>query len=105
MVEQIRKYNFEYKQNILNWYGINLKDISEEFGTPLFVFSLDEFIKRIRRFKENVGYGHILCFSVKSNNNPHLIASLKNEGYGVDVVSGGELFLARKVGIAPKNIV
>lgn len=105
MLEEMRKYGFEYEQDILHWYGVNLKNLSEKFGTPLFVFSLDEFSKRIKKIKDNTEYNHILCFSVKSNNNPHLIAYVKNEGYGVDVVSGGELHLARRIGIDPKKIV
>lgn len=105
MFEQMKNYGLEYKKGTLHWYGVNLKDLSEKFETPLFVFSLDEFTKRIKKFRENTEYDHILCFSIKSNNNPHLISCVKNEGYGVDVVSGGELYFARRIGVHPSRIV
>lgn len=105
ITEQLGKYNFEYRDNTLHWYGVNIKEIAENVGTPVFIFSTEEFVKRIRRLKENTDYDHLLCFSLKSNNNPYFILAIKKEGYGVDVVSGGELYIARKAGVHPKKIV
>lgn len=105
ITEQLRKYNFEYRDKTLHWYGVNIEQIAEDVGTPVFIFSTEEFEKRIKRLKENTDYDHLLCFSLKSNNNPYFILTAKKEGYGVDVVSGGELYIARKVGVHPKKIV
>lgn len=105
MIDEIKAYGFEYKDGELHWYDVNIKKVADEFGTPLFVLSADELTKRVRRIKDFADYEHLLCFSLKANNNPHLISELKKEGCGVDVVSGGELYLARKIGIHPKKIV
>jgi diaminopimelate decarboxylase len=48
---------------------------------------------------------HIVCFSVKANSNLALLRAFAKEGSGFDIVSGGELFRALKVGADPQKIV
>ena len=48
---------------------------------------------------------HLICFSVKSNSNIAILRLLGSLGGGVDIVSGGELFRARKAGIPADRIV
>lgn len=105
MLDIIRRYGLEYKEGELHWYGVRIRDVVNVTDTPVFIFSADEFRRRLRMFKEVTDYKHLLCFSIKSNSNPFLISEVVKEGYGVDVVSGGELFVARKVGVHPKKIV
>lgn len=44
-------------------------------------------------------------FSVKCNNNLHVLKAFKDMGSGVDVVSGGEAKLAQKIGFTSQQIV
>ncbi len=95
----------EYKDGVLSWGGVNLEKIAQEYGTPLFAFSADVFSRRIKLVSESAKYPHLLCFSMKSNNNYHLLNEVRLAGAGVDVVSYGEFFIAQRCGIDPKKIV
>ena len=46
-----------------------------------------------------------LHFAMKSNHNPHLLKFFKERGIGVDLVSGGELKWAQRMGFAPEDMV
>jgi diaminopimelate decarboxylase len=48
---------------------------------------------------------HTICYSMKANSNLAVLKTFANLGGGVDIVSGGELYRALKVGIDPKKIV
>jgi diaminopimelate decarboxylase len=45
------------------------------------------------------------CYALKANYNPTLLKLIAQNGLGADVVSGGELYFARRAGIAPEKIV
>jgi len=47
----------------------------------------------------------LICYSVKANSNMAICKALVNEGAGLDIVSGGELFRALKIKTDPKKIV
>lgn len=97
---------FEYKDNQLVCENVKVKDIADKVGTPAYIYSKKAFIdnyKEIRdAFKEE---DPIICFSIKSNSNLAVLKALKDEGSGFDVVSGGELYRALKVGADPQKIV
>ena len=46
-----------------------------------------------------------MCFSVKANSNIAVLKTFINQGGGVDIVSGGELFRALMAGADPRKIV
>src|SRR5262249_53194800 len=48
---------------------------------------------------------HRVHYSVKANSNLAVLRLLREAGAGVDIVSGGELFRARRAGFAGKDIV
>jgi len=47
----------------------------------------------------------LICYSVKANSNMAICKALVNEGAGLDIVSGGELYRALKIKTDPKKIV
>lgn len=47
----------------------------------------------------------LICYSVKANSNLTVIKTFLNEGAGLDIVSGGELYRALKAGANPSHIV
>jgi len=63
---------------------------------------MDHFNKIKEAFKEA---DPLICFSMKSNSNLSICKSLVNAGSGLDIVSGGELYKALKIGCPPKKIV
>ena len=80
--------------------GCDVVDLAREFGTPLYLF--DEFTLRskCREFKDRFSkhYADILViYASKAFLNRALALILKEEGLGLDVVSGGELSISHSV--------
>ncbi len=102
----LKEYNpyLEYKGEELYLEGVSLKALAEEFGTPLYVYSGSYIRDRIRAYREAFPNA-LICYAVKANFNPHIVATVKEEGAGVDIVSGGELFVSLRAGVEPSKIV
>lgn len=102
----LKEYNpyLEYRGEDLYLEGVSLKALAEEFGTPLYVYSGSYIRDRIRAYREAFPEA-LICYAVKANFNPHIVALVKEEGAGADIVSGGELFISLKAGIEPSKIV
>ena len=97
---------FSYDGDVLTCEGNDIRAIAAEFGTPLYVYSERGFIDRYTELDRALsGIEHLICYSVKTNFNLSLIRMMGEQGSGVDVVSGGELFRALKAGIPAKRIV
>ena len=98
--------HFEYRNGEMFAEQVPLKRIAQEVGTPAYVYSLATLKRHFRVFDQAFAKArHIVCFSVKANSNLALLRAFAKEGSGFDIVSGGELFRALKVGADPKKIV
>ena len=87
--------------------NVPLSRIAEAVGTPVYVYSTDAFRRAARAFRDGlkpVGRHHV-AFAVKANPNLAVLRLLANEGFGADVVSGGELARALAAGIPAKDVV
>src|SRR5947208_4950558 len=85
---------------------VPLKRIAQEVGTPAYIYSLATLKRHYKIFDQAFAkVPHIVCFSVKANSNLALLQTFAKEGSGFDIVSGGELLRALKVGGDPKKIV
>ena len=85
---------------------VSVENIAKKFGTPTYCYSYDQLKKNINNFKKNFrSFSPLICFAIKSNTNLNLIREIKKFGLGADVVSMGELMMAIKAGINPKQIV
>jgi len=87
-------------QGHLSLGGCDTTDLVEEFGTPLYVF--DEFTIRhkCRQFTTEFSRHYrntLVIYASKAFLNPALVVIINQEGLGLDVVSGGELSIARSV--------
>lgn len=97
---------FKYKKTELHAEGIPIRKIANEVGTPLYIYSHKTLVKHYKAFEEAFdGYPHLICFALKANPNNAILRALAKKGCGADVVSGGELYLARKSGIPASKIV
>ena len=98
--------HFEYRNGEMFAEGVPLERIAREVGTPAYVYSLATLKRHFKVFDQAFSkVRHIVCFSVKANSNLALLRAFAKEGSGFDIVSGGELFRALKVGADPKKIV
>lgn len=97
---------FNYQKGILSTSGCSLVKIAEEMGTPTYVYSAEAFLQPLQELQQGLkGLDHLVCFAVKSNSNLAILNLLGNAGAGMDIVSGGELYRARRAGIPDDKIV
>ena len=100
------EYNpyLEYRGEELFLEGVSLRALAEELGTPLYVYSASYIRDRLRAYSQAFPEA-LICYAVKANFNPHIIALAKEEGAGADIVSGGELYASLRAGVEPSKIV
>ncbi len=97
---------FEWRNGELYCENVKVSDIAKHFGTPLYVYSKAEILKRIGQIKSVFGdTPHIIAYSLKANNNPHILRIIRESGLGADTVSGGEVKLALETGFLPSKVV
>src|SRR5215469_5003233 len=83
---------FAYHQGELYCERVPLRQLAQEYGTPLYVYSATTIRQRYRRFDQVFrGAPHTICYSVKANSNLSILRMLARVGAGFDIVSGGEL--------------
>ena len=92
---------------VLEIGGCNVRDLAKEFGTPLYIY--DEHTIRetcrayLREFQAQLP-GARAHYAGKAWLNPALTRILVEEGFGLDVVSAGELHVALAGGMDPAHI-
>ncbi len=99
--------HFHSRGGTLHAEEVPLPAIAEAVGTPVYVYSRATLVHHARVFRAGLAAldrPH-LAFAVKANPNIAVLKVLAREGYGADVVSGGELTRALAAGIAPEEIV
>lgn len=88
--------DFQYKNGQLHCEQVNLDELANRFGTPLYVYSRRTFEDHYDRIAQAfAALDPVICYSIKSCGNVHLCKLLAERGAGMDVVSGGELHRAR----------
>ncbi len=99
-------HDFHYQNGELYCESVAVAKIADRAGTPFYLYSYKTFtehlIKLQRAFKS---VKPLICFSMKANSNLAILRSLVKKGAGLDIVSGGELFRAKKAGCPPSKIV
>jgi diaminopimelate decarboxylase len=95
-----------YRRDNLYFEDVALADLMKDAGSPVYVYSKARILENLQRFEEGfASLSHQVLFAVKANSNGALIALLGKAGAGADIVSGGELFRARRSGIPAQKIV
>jgi len=89
--------HYHYKNNRLQVEKVQVDGLAKKFGTPLYLYSESEITDAFLRLKNGLqSIPHLIAFAVKANSNIHVLKHLVKLGAGLDLVSGGELFRARK---------
>ena len=83
---------FQYKNNQLMAENLPVKQLAEQVGTPLYVYSRATLERHWHAFNNAFGeHPHLVCFAVKSNPNIAILNIMVKLGSGFDIVSQGEL--------------
>jgi diaminopimelate decarboxylase len=99
--------HFHLRNGELHAEDVPLSRIASEVGTPVYVYSRATLERHARVFRKALApLGRVHCaFAVKANPNLAVLRVMQREGFGADVVSGGELARALSAGILAQDIV
>lgn len=84
---------FNYQDDGQLWVeSLPLKQLAEQYGTPLYVYSRATLERHWHAFHHAAGtHPHLICYAVKANSNLGVLNTLARLGSGFDIVSIGEL--------------
>jgi len=95
------------KDGVLEIGGCDVASLAGRFGTPLYVMDEKTLRERCRSFVSAFKSGYddsLVVYASKALCTAAVMKIVSDEGLGVDVVSGGELYTALKAGCDPKKI-
>ena len=87
--------------------GCDAVELAAEHGTPLYVYDAGTIRAMCREFVAEFGSRYPdsrVLYASKAYLGPAMARLIAAEGLGIDVVSGGELAVARAVGIEPADV-
>ncbi|MDD5190435.1 MAG: diaminopimelate decarboxylase [Dehalococcoidales bacterium] len=87
--------------------GCDATELARKFGTPLYIYDEHTLRAKCREFKEEFGkrYPDIgVIYASKAYSNAAILQIVNEEGLGLDVVSGGELGIARMAKFPMKRV-
>ncbi|CCO08993.1 diaminopimelate decarboxylase [Desulforamulus hydrothermalis] len=86
------------QKNHLEIGGCDTVELAREFGTPLYVIDETLFRQNCRAYYQafTESYGATVIYASKTLSNLAVCSMVEQEGLGLDVVSGGELYTAAK---------
>ncbi|MEZ5742963.1 MAG: diaminopimelate decarboxylase [Sphingomonadaceae bacterium] len=100
--------HFAYRDGMLHAEDVPLAAIAGAVGTPVYVYSRATLTRHARVFRDALAAQlpklH-LAYAMKANPNLAVLKVLAAEGYGADIVSGGELERALAAGMPAGDIV
>lgn len=99
-------HEFRYVKDELYAENVRVRDIVEKTGTPVYIYSHKTLVEHIKKIQTAFrAVKPLICYSMKANSNLAVLRSIVSQGAGLDIVSGGELFRAKRVGCPPEKIV
>ncbi len=97
----------EVKNNHLFIGGCDATALADEFGTPLYIYDEATLRNKCAEYREGFLQRYpnsLVIYACKAFVNRALAQILNEDGLGLDVVSGGELAIAKSVGFPMDRI-
>ncbi len=88
--------------------GVSLQKLAQEYGTPLYVYDEATLRNRAGEIRDIFATAYPnsrVVYAGKAGMSPALVSILGEEGIGLDVVSGGEIFAGLKAGMDPRRMI
>lgn len=86
--------------------GLNVTELCQEFGTPLYVYDASKIINQLKSLKNAFSETDVkIKYAAKALTNISVLKLVKQQGAGVDVVSIQEAQLALGAGFSPDEIM
>lgn len=94
--------NITAKNGILHFAGQDTVKLAEKYGTPLYLMDEDKIREKCRAYKhafeKHFGPSAQPLYASKANCFKRIYEIMKEEGMGIDVVSSGEIYIAKQAG-------
>ncbi|WP_338845853.1 diaminopimelate decarboxylase [Massilia sp. W12] len=98
--------HFHYQNGELYAEQLALSEVAAQFGTPCYVYSRAALQAACDSWQQACqGRDSLICYSVKSNSNLAILHILAKQGFGFDIVSGGELRRVLAAGGAAQKVI
>lgn len=96
----------DIRDNKLHIGGISAVELTEQFGSPLYVYDAAIIRDRYEKLDKAIKYApkHI-HYAMKANGNIHVLRVLERLGASIDAVSVGEVMIALTAGFQPDRIL
>lgn len=95
------------KKGNLEIGGCDVVKLAKKFGTPLYVLDEESIVEKCWKYTKTLEVKYpagLIIYASKALCVTALLKLIKQQGLGVDVSSGGELYTALRAGFDPKNI-
>lgn len=97
---------FSRRDGALYYEELNLRELAQRFGTPLYVYSHQALKTALENWMRGIaGTNHRVFYAMKANSNLALLKFFHDSGTGFDIVSRGELQRALMAGAKGNDIV
>ena len=74
--------------------------------TPFYFYNTGLLRETLETAKKEAGkFGYFIHYAMKANANPRLLSIIRENGFGADCVSGGEVLAALKAGFPASKVV
>lgn len=80
-----------------------IKQLAEEYGTPLYIFDKDELQERVRCMQQILKDDVVICYAMKAN--PFLVDAMRKLSAKYEVCSPGEFSICEREKVDMKSIV
>ncbi|MEV6602862.1 diaminopimelate decarboxylase [Kutzneria sp. NPDC051319] len=92
------------EDGVVTLAGVDVRDLAEQYGTPLFVVDENDFRTRCRTYADAFGDPTAVHYASKAFLSVEIARWVAQEGLGLDVCSGGELAIALRAEFPPERI-
>lgn len=97
---------FQYRDGKLYCEQLAIDALAQAVGTPAYVYSRATFEHHYNAIASAFAeLDPLICYSIKSCGNIHILRLLSELGSGMDVVSGGEIYRAQHAGCDMSKVV
>jgi diaminopimelate decarboxylase len=97
---------FAYRGSRLFCEGVPVDKVADKVGTPAYLYSRASIEQAYRRMDSAFGsLPHTICYAVKANSNLGILRLFAALGSSFDIVSAGELYRLRRIGVPGSRIV
>jgi len=96
-------------ENNIHIASYSVRDLATQFGTPLYIFDRATIIEACQRYRQAFAtHYHAsevrIVYASKAYTSPHIARIMTEQGFGLDVVSGGELIVAQQASFPMAHI-